>query len=117
MNEYLMNGNMMNLKKNGQVKPDPQLVKLLQDHKQSFRAGFTDRLYQRVMNRKQEIMDAHFYLYLSRLLPRIAFFSILMIGVLLAGAYLFHGSLDHKYLLGADPLDETNFITYLILKK
>lgn len=98
------------------ITPDPRLEKLLKENRFSFREGFTDRTFQKILNLKEEINNAHFYFYLSRLLPRIAFFSVILLGILLVSAYIINGVIDHRILLGADRVNESNFISYLILK-
>ncbi len=107
----------MNKRIHKTVNPDSAIERLLKENKLTFREGFTDRTLQKILNMQEEINNAHFYFYLSRLLPRIAFLSVILIGVLLISAYLLNGGIDHKILLGAERVNESNFISYLILKK
>lgn len=83
----------------------------------SFREGFSDRLMIKLNLLLETDPLELYYNNLSRLFPKIIGFSFA--ALVLMGLMLFalHGSLSPDKFLGADRIDENNFITYLILQK
>ncbi len=83
----------------------------------SFREGFSGR----TCNRLEHILEINpeeiYYNSLSRLLPRITGFSFAAIAITIIVLIVLHGSLSPDKLIGADKIDDTNFITYLIMEK
>jgi hypothetical protein len=103
-------------------KKDPEkeiaaIVSALSGVNFSFREGFSDRLMIKINLMVVKDPLEVYYNNLSRLFPKIIGFSfaaIVLMGLILLAL---HGSLSPDKFLGADRIDENNFITYLILQK
>lgn len=83
----------------------------------SFRSGFSNRVVARLENLSEKEYSPDLYQGLSSLLPRL---SIACVGilVLLAAILLYvNGGLDSSILFGTEHIDDSNFISYLIIQK
>jgi len=82
----------------------------------SFREGFPERISMRLKHQLEKNPEEIYYKNLSLLLPRITGFSIAALIVMVLILFTLHGSISPDKLMGTDKIDETNFITYLILE-
>lgn len=87
------------------------------DIKFQFRQGFPERVVARLKTvRKIDPLEIY-YKNLSGLFPKIVGFSFAAIILMGIVVFALHGTLSPDKLLGADRVDETNFITYLIIQR
>lgn len=83
----------------------------------SFRSGFSNRVVARLENLADEEYSPGLYQGLSSLLPRLSLACVGIL-VLLAGILIFvNGGLDSNILFGTETIDDSNFISYLIIQK
>jgi len=101
-------------------RPDESFIddfrKSMKDVTFSFREGFSDRVTARLNNLIESDPIEIYYKNLSRLFPKILGFSLTSIIILGMILFVLHGNIDPGKLIGADRVDESNFITYLILE-
>lgn len=82
----------------------------------AFRSGFSDRVTARVAALMDKDPMREFYASLSSLFPKIAYSSLFVLVLIVVTIFLIHGELDHNLLMGADRIDDSNFISYLIFQ-
>ena len=80
-----------------------------------FRDGFADRTTARLLRVINDPMR-EFYYSLSSLFPKIAYSSLALILLLIITIYAIHGGIDHSVLIGSERIDDSNFISYMILE-
>ncbi len=105
-------------KSSGDVREDDiQVIQsMCRDVTFSFREGFADRIISRINHLQETDPMEIYYKVLSNLLPRILGVSVA--AIILIGLILFaiHGSISPEKLLGADKINDSNFISYLFLE-
>lgn len=82
----------------------------------SFRPGFSDRVLARLGNLEAENYSELFYKNLSGFLPKMLSFSFLILFLLIVTLYMVNGNINPANIIGADKVDEFNFISYLFLE-
>ncbi len=82
----------------------------------SFRQGFADRLTTKLLNLLEKDPISEFYYSLSSLLPKIAYSSLVVLALIIVAIFVLHGEVDQNSLMGADKIDDSNFISYLIFQ-
>lgn len=80
-----------------------------------FREGFADRTTARLLSVINDPVR-EFYYSLSSLFPKIAYSSLAVIVLVILTIYAIHGGMDHSVLVGTEKIDDSNFISYLILE-
>jgi hypothetical protein len=78
--------------------------------------GFSDRVIARVSHLEAINYNDLFYKNLSGLLPKMLSFALAIIFILLVSIYMINGNVNPANLVGADKVDEFNFISYLFLE-
>jgi hypothetical protein len=83
----------------------------------SFREGFSGR----VTGRLENILETHpeelLYKNLSGFLPRIISISFAVLVITIVAIFALHGTISPEKMIGADRVDESNFISYLFMQK
>ena len=82
----------------------------------SFREGFPERVTARLLGLLEKDPMRDLYYSLSSLLPKIAYSSLVVLALIIVTIFVIHGQLDQNVFLGADKLDDSNFISYLIFQ-
>ncbi len=82
----------------------------------SFRVGFPERVTARLLGLLEKDPMRDLYYSLSTLLPKIAYSSLVVLALIIVTIFVIHGQLDQNVFLGADKLDDSNFVSYLIFQ-
>ncbi len=82
----------------------------------SFREGFPERVTARLLGLLEKDPMRDLYYSLSTLLPKIAYSSLIVLALIIVTIFAIHGQLDQNVFLGADKLDDSNFVSYLIFQ-
>ncbi len=92
-----------------------EMQKFLKGLNFSFREGFSERATDKLLHQLKKNPEEIYYKNLSVLLPKIATISVAALLIMALILFVLHGSISPEKLIGADKIDENNFITYLIL--
>jgi len=81
-----------------------------------FREGFSDRTTQRLLNLLEKESLKNYYANLSKWFPRLITSMAAILIALLLSLYLGQGEVNPDTLIGVEKVDESNFISYLIME-
>ncbi len=95
-------------------KDEYRLQSLLQLTDLKFRDGFPQRTTSRLINLLENKVIVSYYASLSRFLPRVFYGSLIILAATLLLLFLLNGNLSPEVLMGKEPVNESNFISYLI---
>lgn len=95
----------------------PEIHSVIKGVQFNFRDGFSDRVLAKLNQVLETDPLQQYYSNLSRLFPKIIGFSFAILVLMGLILFVLHGTLSPDTLLGADRVDENNFISYLILDK
>lgn len=94
-----------------------EMQNIFSDTNLAFREGFADRVAFKLERLLELNSEDIYYRNLSRFLPKMAALSLGAIVFVSIVIFIIHGSLSPDKLIGAEKIDETNFISYLIMQK
>jgi hypothetical protein len=82
----------------------------------NFRKGFPERTTTRLINILNAEPVREFYASLSSFLPKIVYSSAAIILICITTLFIIHGEFSLETLMGAEQIDDSNFISYLIFE-
>lgn len=82
-----------------------------------FREGFSDRATQRLINLLEKESLKDYYASLSKWFPRLITGMVTILIMLLLSLYIGQGEVNPDTLIGVEKVDESNFISYLMMER
>lgn len=104
------------LKMESELKELNSLTGLLRSQNYSFREGFADRTLTRLVHKLDYEPYQEYYAKLSGLFPRLATGFLSLVVLVIITVLLVHGDLNSGIITGYDKVNDSNFISYLILQ-
>lgn len=104
------------LKMENELRELNSLTGLLRTQTISFREGFADRTLTRLVHMLDHEPYQEYYARLSGLFPRLAAGFLSLVVLVILTVFLVHGELNSGIITGYDKVNDSNFISYLILQ-
>jgi hypothetical protein len=90
---------------------------LLRANEYRFRHGFSERTTTRLISIQNEEPFKEYYASLSLFFPRMAYSFLTLLALVVLIVFLIHGEVNDTVLTGIEKVDDSNFISYLLLQE